>query len=136
MLADVGCGSGLSGRELTAAGHAWVGLDISPAMLQLAASADACAGRLGLADMAQGLPLRSGALDGAVSISAVQWLCGRPGSEALLARLFNDLRRCLRPGAKAALQVYPEGGRGPQLLALLIGLIGWGHSNRPLLMPV
>ena len=27
------CGSGLSGEALTEAGHAWVGVDISPAML-------------------------------------------------------------------------------------------------------
>ena len=28
-----GCGSGLSGEALSEAGHLWVGLDISPAML-------------------------------------------------------------------------------------------------------
>lgn len=28
-----------------------------------------------LSDMGQGLPLRQGVFDGAISISAVQWLC-------------------------------------------------------------
>lgn len=33
FLLDIGCGSGLSGEELTESGHVWVGLDISPSML-------------------------------------------------------------------------------------------------------
>jgi 18S rRNA (guanine1575-N7)-methyltransferase len=36
LLLDVGCGSGLSGEALTDAGHAWVGTDISAAMLDVA----------------------------------------------------------------------------------------------------
>uniref|UniRef100_A0A672PW36 BUD23 rRNA methyltransferase and ribosome maturation factor n=2 Tax=Sinocyclocheilus grahami TaxID=75366 RepID=A0A672PW36_SINGR len=32
-LLDVGCGSGLSGDYLSEAGHYWVGVDISTAML-------------------------------------------------------------------------------------------------------
>ncbi|GAB4824105.1 hypothetical protein N2152v2_011151 [Parachlorella kessleri] len=108
LLADVGCGSGLSGRELSAAGHTWVGLDISSAMLQLAAADHACAGRVCLADMAQGLALRGGSFDGLVSISAVQWLCALPDSAAALARLFHAMRGCLKHQACAALQVYPE----------------------------
>eukprot|EP00796_Vickermania_ingenoplastis_P007301 gene7301-5143_t len=36
LLLDIGCGSGLSGEVLTAHGHAWVGVDISRDMLQLA----------------------------------------------------------------------------------------------------
>lgn len=37
LLLDVGCGSGLSGEILADAGHTWLGLDISPAMLNVAA---------------------------------------------------------------------------------------------------
>ena len=33
FLLDVGCGSGLSGEELTEQGHYWVGVDISADML-------------------------------------------------------------------------------------------------------
>jgi 18S rRNA (guanine1575-N7)-methyltransferase len=36
LLLDIGCGSGLSGEALTAEGHAWLGLDISAAMLDVA----------------------------------------------------------------------------------------------------
>jgi 18S rRNA (guanine1575-N7)-methyltransferase len=36
LLLDIGCGSGLSGEALTEAGHAWLGLDISAAMLDVA----------------------------------------------------------------------------------------------------
>ncbi|KNC72882.1 hypothetical protein SARC_14557, partial [Sphaeroforma arctica JP610] len=32
-LLDIGCGTGLSGEELTENGHFWVGMDISPHML-------------------------------------------------------------------------------------------------------
>lgn len=33
FLLDIGCGSGLSGQILTEAGHQWIGIDISKAML-------------------------------------------------------------------------------------------------------
>jgi SAM-dependent methyltransferase len=36
LLLDIGCGSGLSGEALTEAGHNWLGLDISAAMLDVA----------------------------------------------------------------------------------------------------
>ena len=60
-------------------------------------------------DMAQGIPLRKASLDGVVSVSAVQWLCHRPDAEASLRRLFEDLFQCLKPHAKAVLQVYIAG---------------------------
>ena len=75
-------------------------------------------------DFSQGLPFRAGAFDGCVSVSAAQWLCvwtrgkrGRKGggdeNENLrirenLSRFFAALRVALRPGARAALQVYPR----------------------------
>ena len=84
-------------------------------------------------DFSQGLPFRAGAFDGCVSVSAAQWLCagttgkrGREGGgdenddDALastavrekkkknLRRFFAALRVALRPGARAALQVYPR----------------------------
>lgn len=60
-------------------------------------------------DMAQGLPLKADSIDGAVSISAVQWLCHLPRPQLALGRLFRDLYRCLKPGCKAVLQVYLAG---------------------------
>ena len=117
MLADIGCGSGLSCRALQASGAAWVGTDITREMLQLAAADGGCTGRLARADFGQGLPLRPGCLDGAISISAVQWLCssggeGQAGPPPAMLRFFQALHACLAPGAAAALQVYPHGGGG------------------------
>ena len=33
LLLDIGCGSGLSGDVLSDAGHEWIGIDVSNAML-------------------------------------------------------------------------------------------------------
>ena len=53
-----------------------------------------------------------GLFDGAVSISAVQWLCNADTARAdprrRLRRFFETLYSCLRRGARAALQVYPS----------------------------
>lgn len=50
------------------------GMDISPSMLGIAGEREV-EGDLLLQDLGQGLPLRPGMFDGAISISAVQWLC-------------------------------------------------------------
>lgn len=50
------------------------GLDISAAMLDVALDREV-EGDLCLHDMGHGLPLRAGIFDGAISISAIQWLC-------------------------------------------------------------
>lgn len=50
------------------------GLDISKDMLDVAQERDV-EGDVCLHDLGQGLPLRPGSFDGAISISAVQWLC-------------------------------------------------------------
>ena len=39
-ILDIGCGSGLSGQILEEHGHEWVGLDISPSMLDVAVERD------------------------------------------------------------------------------------------------
>jgi 18S rRNA (guanine1575-N7)-methyltransferase len=48
-----------------------------------------------LADLGQGLPLRGGCFDGAISISAVQWLCNADTAAAdprkRLRRFFESL---------------------------------------------
>jgi len=49
-------------------------MDISQAMLDVAVEREV-EGDLCLHDLGTGLPLRSGTFDGAISISAVQWLC-------------------------------------------------------------
>eukprot|EP00630_Chrysocystis_fragilis_P011442 CAMPEP_0197409866 /NCGR_PEP_ID=MMETSP1165-20131217/30472_1 /TAXON_ID=284809 /ORGANISM="Chrysocystis fragilis, Strain CCMP3189" /LENGTH=65 /DNA_ID=CAMNT_0042936355 /DNA_START=10 /DNA_END=204 /DNA_ORIENTATION=- len=36
LILDIGCGSGLSGAALEAAGHEWIGCDVSRDMLRIA----------------------------------------------------------------------------------------------------
>lgn len=111
LLLDIGCGSGLSGETLSENGHQWIGLDISPSMLRIAVEREV-EGDLMLADMGQGLGFRNGVIDGAISISAVQWLCNADKSSheprLRLKAFFGSLYRCLARGARAVFQVYPE----------------------------
>lgn len=103
LILDLGCGSGISGGVLSAAGHNWIGMDISESMLRVAqADMDAQASEddvsmddsaedyqsdeeeeeergphlsdLCLHDMGQGVGFRPGTFDGCISISALQWL--------------------------------------------------------------
>ncbi|PNY07244.1 putative methyltransferase [Trifolium pratense] len=71
LLLDIGCGSGLSGETITESGHHWVGLDISPSMLDIALEREV-EGDLLLSDMGQGLGFRFGTFDGAIGISTIQ----------------------------------------------------------------
>ncbi|GFS35313.1 S-adenosyl-L-methionine-dependent methyltransferases superfamily protein [Actinidia rufa] len=112
LLLDIGCGSGLSGETLSENGHQWIGLDISESMLSVALEREV-EGDLMLGDMGQGLGIRPGVIDGAISISAVQqWLCNADKSSheprLRLKAFFGSLYRCLARGARAVFQVYPE----------------------------
>ena len=57
------------------------GFDVSQAMLDVAADREV-EGDLCLQDLGQGMPLRAGVFDGAISISAIQWLCNAARSLA------------------------------------------------------
>ncbi|XP_004507884.1 18S rRNA (guanine-N(7))-methyltransferase RID2 [Cicer arietinum] len=111
LLLDIGCGSGLSGETISENGHHWIGLDISPSMLNIALEREV-EGDLLLSDMGQGLGLRPGVIDGAISISAVQWLCNADRSShnprLRLKAFFTSLYKCLSSGAKAVFQLYPQ----------------------------
>lgn len=112
LLLDVGCGSGLSGAVLEEAGHVWVGCDISRDMLGIAAERESDAGDVFQRDMGQGMPFRPGTFDGAISISALQWLCYSDKKahtpKARLMRFFTTLYASLKRTARAALQFYPQ----------------------------
>lgn len=101
VILDVGCGSGLSTAVLRDASYACVGLDISREMLKQGTQH----GDTVLADVASGLPLRPCSCDGAISVSALQWLVANQGQEQA-ALFFTSLQRVLRPGSRAVLQVY------------------------------
>ncbi|XP_050387201.1 18S rRNA (guanine-N(7))-methyltransferase RID2-like [Argentina anserina] len=111
LLLDIGCGSGLSGETLSDSGHHWIGSDISQSMLDVVLENEV-KGDLFLGDMGQGLGLRSGVIDGAISISDIQWLCNADKSShnpRLRLKAFSgSLYRCLARGAKAAFHMYPE----------------------------
>ena len=141
LVLDIGCGSGLSGDALSSAGHAWVGLDVSPDMLDIAVGRgygvgsggdDECGcGELVLGDMGQGFGFRAGMFDGAISVSALQWLCYNDRknhkSAARLQQFFSCLYRSLRRGARAALQFFPENEAQLELItasALRCGFTG------------
>ena len=117
VLLDLGVGSGLSAHVLSSTGHHWVGLDISQDMLDVAKTRQADQelsplGDLILGDMGQGIPLRPGSIDGAICISALQWLFYSHSSthdpRSRLKRLFTTLYSCLGHGSRAVFQFYPE----------------------------
>ncbi|KAG6040508.1 hypothetical protein E4U41_000329 [Claviceps citrina] len=91
--------------------HTWIGMDVSPSMLDVALQRDV-EGDLLLADMGQGVPFRAGTFDAAISISAVQWLCSAESTDTSpagrLTRFFNGLYASLRRGARAVCQFYPK----------------------------
>ena len=102
VVLDVGCGSCLgwpTGR------CAWIGFDVSRAMLEAAADEGAARGAVARADAAAPLPLRrSLQVDASISVSAVQWLADGSGA---CARLCRETVERLAPGAALAWQVYP-----------------------------
>lgn len=119
LILDVGCGTGLSGSVLTNAGHQWIGMDISQAMLEEALERDV-EGDLAKCDVGTGVPFRMGVLDGAISVSAIQWLCNADRSDhnphRRMYAFFSTLYSSLRKGARAALQFYPENVAQMELL--------------------
>lgn len=119
FILDIGCGSGLSGECLSENGHFWVGADISQSMLEVAVEREV-EGDLVLNDVGQGLPFKPASFDGAISISAIQWLCNADKSyhnpAKRLLKFFSTLYACLRRGGRAALQFYPENSEQIQLV--------------------
>lgn len=111
MILDIGCGSGLSGSVLEDQGHTWIGIDIAKAMLDVAVEREV-EGDLVLGDMGQGMPFKAGTFDGAVSISALQWLCNADKKSHVpskrLYQFFSTLFSCLTRNARAVFQFYPE----------------------------
>lgn len=111
MILDIGCGSGLSGSVLEDQGHAWIGIDIAKAMLDVALEREV-EGDLVLGDMGQGMPFKAGTFDGAVSISALQWLCNADKKSHVpskrMYQFFSTLFSCLTRNARAVFQFYPE----------------------------
>lgn len=134
LLLDIGCGTGMSGNVIESLGHCFMGIDISENMLRIARDdfvEEQSNGDVLLADMGQGLGFRQGIFDGAISISAVQWLCYASKTADVPKRrlrcFFNNLYRVLKFGARAVLQIYPENSAQMELItncALTAGFTG------------
>ncbi|KAL8273220.1 hypothetical protein Esti_002836 [Eimeria stiedai] len=173
LVLDLGFGCGMSGAVVSEKGHFVVGLDISRAMLYEAQDLENTHNADTIqTDLGKPFYFRPGSFDGAISISAIQWLCSdiksdlasgvhtpetqaaasaadsgsssgdedidedgcveqqqrllvlqqrqeqqrrkqlRPTPPASAYRrqtcFFQHLARALRPGARAALQFYPD----------------------------
>ena len=98
----------------------WVGVDIAGGMLGVAAANEENEGDLVLGDMGQGFGFRPGTFDGAISISALQWLCtAEKKSQNPVKRLnkfFQSLYSCLIKGARCAFQFYPSNPEQVQMI--------------------
>ncbi|CAI5445382.1 unnamed protein product [Caenorhabditis angaria] len=113
LLLDIGCGTGMSSEVLQDNGHCFIGLDVSLPMLTIAKDdEDLESGDFVWQDMGKGMPFRPGSFDGAISISAIQWLChANSSNENPRKRLyffFQSLYGCLGRGSRAVFQFYPE----------------------------
>lgn len=119
FILDIGCGSGLSGECLTEQGHYWVGVDISPAMLDVAVERET-EGDLVLGDMGYGMPFKPGTFDGVISISALQWLCNADRKyhhpPKRLLKFFSTLYAAMARGSRAVFQLYPENSSQLELI--------------------
>ncbi|EER24729.1 hypothetical protein D8B26_006914 [Coccidioides posadasii str. Silveira] len=135
LILDIGCGSGLSGEILSSVPpsqggpHTWIGMDISPSMLDIALQREVD-GDLFLADMGQGIPFRPGTFDAAISISAIQWLCNAETTdvspEGRLRRFFDGLYASLRRGARAVCQFYPKNDAQRNMISAAAMKAGFG----------
>nr|QBH74329.1 hypothetical protein [Carausius morosus] len=129
-ILDLGCGSGLSGHVLEENGHMWVGIDISPDMLKVAADLEV-AGNVILGDLGHGVPFRAGSFDAVISVSALQWLCNADKKShnpvKRLYKFFSTLYACLSRTARAVFQFYPENNEQVELItaqAMKAGFFG------------
>ncbi|KAF4975960.1 hypothetical protein FZEAL_7312 [Fusarium zealandicum] len=135
FILDVGCGSGLSGEILSSLDpeeggpHTWIGMDVSPSMLDIALQRDV-EGDLMLADIGQGVPFRAGTFDAAISISAIQWLCSAETSDTSpagrLSRFFNGLYASLKRGGRAVCQFYPKNDQQRNMITQAAVKAGFG----------
>ncbi|EIW70744.1 hypothetical protein TREMEDRAFT_38374 [Tremella mesenterica DSM 1558] len=129
FLLDIGCGSGLSGELLDEAGHYWVGMDISPSMLEVALEREV-EGDLFLQDIGQGFGFRPGTFDGAISISVLQWLLNADTSShsppQRLTRFFTTLHSALRNPSRAVFQFYPSSDDQVHLITQSAQRAGFG----------
>jgi 18S rRNA (guanine1575-N7)-methyltransferase len=98
-------------------------------MLTVAAEKESEVGDLVKSDIGQGLPFRPATFDGAISISAIQWLCYSNATsedpKLRLNRFFASLYSVLRRDARAVLQFYPESSEQAVVIAQAASRVGF-----------
>jgi predicted TPR repeat methyltransferase len=103
--ADLGCGTGLAAREFVANVGEFIGVDLSPGMIE-EAHATGLYARLDVADMVQGLRTEPDAsVDLVLAADAVNYLHD-------LAPFMAEAARVLRPGGIIAFTTETHGGAG------------------------
>jgi len=103
--ADLGCGTGLAAREFVANVGEFIGVDLSPGMIEEARTTGLYT-RLDVADMVQGLRAEPNAsVDLVLAADAVNYLRD-------LAPLMTEAARVLRPGGILAFTTETHGGAG------------------------
>lgn len=103
--ADLGCGTGLAAREFAANVGEFIGVDLSPGMIEEARATGLYA-RLDVSDMVQGLRAEPGtSVDLVLAADAVNYLRD-------LAPLMTEAARVLRPGGILAFTTEAHGGAG------------------------
>lgn len=149
LLLDAGCGSGLSGSILRRHGYEFIGFDLSEDMLTIARFANQSVTDCVRSDMGHGFPTRSNLFSGAVSISALQWLCNSTSNNTdillendstirfnlktkqyqPLMRFFRSLREVLLPGAGAVCQLYPRNAMDCRVISNAAVLSGFPSAT-------
>ncbi|GAB66844.1 S-adenosylmethionine-dependent methyltransferase [Plasmodium cynomolgi strain B] len=146
LLLDIGCGSGISGMTLNESDHFWIGIDISihmistrnfcfPVILMYVQKAGLQneahhGGDMILADMGKLMRFQSCIFDGVVSISALQWLCNwdkkDENPKVRISTFFKWLYNCLKRGARAVFQFYPDSAEQIETLTSFAMKAGFG----------
>ena len=111
LVIDLGCGSGIWAAELSRAGYDVLGIDISPAMIQIARK------RVPKAEFQIGSLLKA-KLPKCVAVTSLgecfNYLFDKNNSISALRRLFNRVYTSLKPGGLLIFDVAEPGrGKGP-----------------------
>lgn len=130
FLLNVGSGSGLCGSVLSETNIEWVGTDISRSMLRN----DEASSELIEMDCFSQLPFRDQMFDGAVSVSAVQWVCVASSAENQCLIFMKEMFRILKGNTIFVAQCYPNNQEHIEMLqraAMAVGFLGNMYTSFP-----